>query len=195
MLTSLYNALYGFVLHSFRSINRKIRSKLPAWRMEEETLEHVHSSIKVFKWTILPASLLYVLADFYFFGENALGSILWGVLLFFYSNFLPDLPFIYRKKENIEGAEDLPWYKKYILLLFAPLLVWILFSEIRLRWKTRETFHDFKSLTVYGVFLLILGFFAFVKFPISIGNVTEILSLLFYGVIGYLTHLKIDKIW
>jgi len=195
MLTGLYDALYGFVLHSFKSINRKVRSKLPAWRMEEETLEHVHSSIKVFKWMVLPASLLYVLADFYFFGENALDSMLWGMLLFFYSNFLPDLPSIYRKKENIEGAEDLPWYKKYILLLFAPLLVWILFSEMRLRWKTRETFHDFKSLTVYGAFLLILGFFAFVKFPISIGNVTEILSLPFYGVIGYLTHLKVDKIW
>jgi len=163
--------------------------------MEEETLEHVHSSIKVFKWMVLPASLLYVLADFYFFGENALGSMLWGVLLFFYSNFLPDIPSIYRKKENSEGAEDLPWYKKYILLLFAPLLVWILFSGIRLRWKTRETFHDFESLTVYGAFLLILGFFAFVKFPMSIGNVTEILSLPFYGVIGYLTHLKVDKIW
>jgi len=195
MLTGVYNALYGFVLHSFGSINRKVRLKLPVWRMEEETLEHVHFSIKVFKWILMPASFLYVLLDFYFFGENALDSVLWGVLLFFYSNFLPDMPSIYRRKKDSGRTEDLPWYKKYALLLFAPLLIWVLFSGMRLGWKTTETFHTFKSLTIYGAFLLILGFFAFVDFPVSIGNITEILSLPIYGVIGYLTHLKVDKIW
>jgi len=195
MLASLYNALFGFVLHSFKSINRRVRLKLPVWRMEEETLEHIRFLIKVFKWMVLPASLLYVFADFYFFRENALDSMLWGLLIFFYSNFLPDLPSIYRRKKNSVKAEDLPWYKKYALLLFAPLLIWVLFSGIRLGWKTTETFHDFKSLTIYGVFLFILGFFAFVKFPISVGNVTEIISMPLYGIIGYLAHLKADKIW
>jgi len=195
MLAGLYKALFGFVLHSFRSINRKVKSKLPVLRMEEETLEHVHSSIKVFKWIVLPASLLYAFTIFYFFAENALGSVLWGIMVFFYSNFLPDLPSIYRKKKNEEATEDLPWYKKYALLLLAPLLIWILFSGIRLRWKTKETFHDFKSLTIYGVFLLVVGFFAFVKFPISMGNMLEILSIPIYGITGYLTHLKVDKIW
>jgi hypothetical protein len=195
VLSGLYNALYGFILHSFKSINKKVRSKLPVWRMEEETLEHVHSSIKVFKWIVLPISLFYVFAVFYFFGENALGSMLWGMLIFFYSNFLPDLPSIYRRKNNNGGAEDLPWYKKYTLLLLAPLLIWVLFSGIRLTWRTTDTFHNFKSLTIYGTFLFVLGFFAFVKFPITIGNITEIMSFSLYGVIGYLTHLKVDKIW
>jgi hypothetical protein len=195
VLIGLYNALYGFVLHSFKSINQKVRSKLPVWRMEEETLEHVHFSIKVFKWIVLPASLLYVFTNFYFFGENAFDSMFWGILVFFYSNFLPDLPSIYRRKKSNVKTEDLPWYKKYALLLFAPLLIWFLFSGIQPKWKTTETFHDFKSLTIYGAFLLTLGFFAFVKFPIEVGNITEILSLPLYGVIGYLTHLKVDKIW
>jgi len=39
--------------------------------MEEETHEHVHSSVKVFKWVILPISL-YVFAEFYFLGEKCL---------------------------------------------------------------------------------------------------------------------------
>jgi len=194
MLTGLYNAIYGFVLHSFKSINRKVRSKLPVWRMKEETLEHVHSSVKIFKWIVLPASFLYVFVVFYFFGENSLDSMLWSVLVFFYSNFLPDLPSIYRRKKKDRGI-DLPWYKKYALLLFAPLLIWILFSGIQLEWKTTETFHNFKSLTIYSVFLFVLSFFAFVKFPIEIGNIAKILSFPLYGVIGYLTHLKIDKIW
>ncbi|MFZ0965408.1 MAG: hypothetical protein WAN82_02130 [Candidatus Bathyarchaeia archaeon] len=163
--------------------------------MEEETSEHIHLLIKVFKWAVLPLSLFYVFADFYFFGGNAFDSMLWGILVFFYSNFLPDLPSIYRRKKSNVKTEDLPWYKKYALLLFAPLLIWFLFSGIQPKWKTTETFHDFRSLTIYGAFLLILGFFAFVKFPIEVGNITEILSLPLYGVIGYLTHLKVDKIW
>jgi len=57
LLSTLYHAFFNFVLHSFKSINRRIRSKLPVWPMKEETAEHVHSSIKVFKWLILPASL------------------------------------------------------------------------------------------------------------------------------------------
>ena len=195
MLAGLYNALFGFVLHSFKSINRKVRSKLPVWRMEEETLEHVHSSIKVFKWIVFPSSLLYVFGVFYFFGENALASVLWGILIFFYSNFLPDLPSIYRRKEKDGKTEDLPCYKRYVLLLFAPLLIWFLFSGMQLSWKTTETFHNFKSLTIYGAFLLLLGFFAFAEFPISIGNVSKILSFPLYGVVGYLAHLKADKIW
>jgi len=32
------------------------------------------------------------------------------------------------------------------------------------------------------------------KFPIDIGNLFEI-PFPFYGAIGYLTHLKVDKIW
>lgn len=112
-LKTVYNALFNFVLYSFQSINRKIRSKLPTWRMEKETLEHVHWSVKVFKWVILPISLLYVFAEFYFLGENALGSMLWGLVIFCYSNFLPDLPSIYRRKaKNVEN-EDFPWCKKY----------------------------------------------------------------------------------
>jgi len=195
MLIGLYNAIFGFVLHFFMSINRKVKSKLPVWRMEEETTEHIHSMIKVFKWAILPLSLLYVFADFYFFGENAFDSMFWGVLVFFYSNFLPDLPSIFRRKKSSVETEDLPWYKKYALLLFAPLLIWFLFSGIQLKWKTTETFHDFKSLTIYGTFLLMMGFFAFVNFPINVGSITEILSLPLYGAVGYLTHLKVDKIW
>lgn len=89
----------------------------------------------------------------------------------------------------------MPWYKKYALLLFAPLLIWILFSGTELKWQTTDTFHNFKSLTIYGTFLLAAGFFAFVKFPINIGNLTEILSIPLYGVAGYLAHLKVDKIW
>lgn len=163
--------------------------------MKEETAEHVHAAVKVFKFVVLPASLTFVFANFYFFSENSIAPALWGILVFFYSNFLPDLPSIYRKRGNSSAYKDPPWYKKYFILLFAPIVIWVLFSGVRLKWKTVETFHNFRSLTIYGAFLLLIGFFAFVKNPISIGNLIEILSLPTYGVTGYLTHLRVDKIW
>lgn len=163
--------------------------------MRCETLEHVGLLIKVFKWVVLPTSLFYIFSNFYFFGENALDSMFLGIFIFFYSNFLPDLPSIFRRKvyPGVSGTtEDLPWYKKYALLLLAPVFIVALFCGIRVGWKTTETFHNFRSLVVYEMFLLILSFFAFTDLPISIGNMTEILFLPFYGLIGYLTHLKVD---
>lgn len=149
--------------------------------------------IKVFKFVVLPASLFYVFSDFFFFGENALDSMLWGILAFVYSNFLPDLPSIYRRKKYNGTTQDLPWYKKYALLLFAPVFIWVLISGTRLRWETAETFHNFKSLTIYAGFLLLLGF-AFIYPPFTIADLTELVSIPLYGLIGYLTHLKVDRI-
>ena len=193
----MYHTLYGSVLRYFKSVNRRAKSSINLWYMKRETLEHVESLIKVFKWVVLPASLIYVWANFYFFGENALDSMFLGILIFFYSNFLPDIPSIYRRRKSYGDTrvadEDLAWEEKYAFLLFAPLFIGAFYCGIRLRWKITETFHNFKSLTIYVAFLLLLSFFAFGDFPISIGDVTEILSLPFYGLTGYLTHLKVDK--
>jgi hypothetical protein len=195
LLAGLHNALHGFVLFYFKNVNRRFRSKLPVWKMEIETSEHLHMAIKAFKRIVLPLSLLYVCADFYFFGRNALDSALWGLLIFFYSNFVPDFPSIFRRKKADVTKGSLPWYKKYALLLFAPLLIVLLFSGLQLGWRTTETFHNFRSLTIYGAFLLLLGFLLFGNFPMSIGRITEILSPSFYGAMGYMAHLKVDGIW
>jgi hypothetical protein len=195
LLINIRNAIFGFVLAFFSSLNRKIRSAIPFWRMEEETSEHVHMLVKMFKYVVLPASLFYVCADFVFFKENALDSMFWGILMFLYSNFLPDLPSIFRRGKREGQSENLPWYKKYSILLFAPVFIWLLFSGIRIGWKTAENFHNFKSLTVFGVFLFLLGFFAFGKFPVDFGDMTEVFSLPVYGLMGYLCHLKVDEIF
>ncbi len=190
----LYDFLYSFVLHYFMAANRKARSKLTVWCMKCETSQHLPLMMKVFKRLVLPASFLYVFMAFCFFRENVLDSMLLGMLIFFYSSFLPDLPSIYREKDK-RNNEDLFWEEKFALLLFAPIFIAAFFCGIGSKWKTAETFHNFKSLTVYAAFLFVLGFFAFGDFPISIGDVTEVLSLPFYGLIGYLTHLKVDKVW
>lgn len=193
-----YNFLYSSVLRFFKIVNRGVRpsySSLVLWAMKRETSEHVNFLIKVFKWAVFPASILYVCAGLCFLRENFLDSMFLGMLIFFYSNFLPDLPSIYRKKKENSKNEDFLWEEKYALLLFAPVFIVAYLCGVRLKRKTAETFHNFKSLTIYTAFLFLLGFFAFVDFPILIRDVTEILSLPLYGLTGYLTHLKVDRVW
>lgn len=194
-LKGLYEALYGFVLHTFRSINRRIKSKFPLYRMHEETAEHVRHAVQVFAWLVLPLSLAYLLGLQFFFGQSVWGSMLWGLAVYFYSNFLPDLPSIYRKQNLDTEATDLSWYKKYALLLFAPVLVWLLFSDVHLNWRTVETYHNFKSLAVYGAFLFVVGFLGFASLPLSFADLLKVFFLLCCGAIGFLTHLRVDEVW
>ena len=163
--------------------------------MREETTEHVGQSVKVFLWMIFPLSLACVFAQLFIFNEIALGPVLWSILIYFYSNFLPDLPSIHRKKESEMGTADLSWYKKYALLLFAPLLVWLLFSGIRLNWRTEETYHNFVSAALYGTFLFTVGFLGFASLPVRFEDLIKVFFFSFCGTAGFLAHLKVDKIW
>ena len=191
-----YDRFFGLVLYYFKNVNRKAKSKLAVWFMKCETLEHVDALVKMFKWVVLPATVFYICIELYFFGENVLDSAFLGILTFSYSNFLPDLPSIFRRKihYDVKDPGDLPWYKKYLLLLFAPLFVVAFLCGARVNWKTTETFHNLKSLLIYCTFLLALSFFVFVEFPLSAGNAVKIFSLPLYGLAGYATHLKTDQI-
>lgn len=193
MLMFLPRLLRRIVLLFFTSINQKVRANLPIWKMEVETSEHVHLAVKAFKWIILPASLLQILGHFLFLGENVLTFVFCAQLVFLYSSFVPDLPSIFRKKKD--RTESLPWHKKYALLLFAPLFIWAVFSGMQIDWKTNEDFHNFRSLGIYFVFLLLCGFLAFGGLAPTIKGIAETLSFPLYGATGYLIHLKVDRIW
>jgi len=196
---SLYEDLYGIVLGYFKRVNRKVRAKISLWFMKIETFEHVHLLTTVFKWIVLPSSALYGCALFIFFGQNALDSILLANLLFFYSNFVPDLPAIFRRKvyrdERDTFHEELAWYKTYALLLFAPLFIAFLFCGKNIKWRTTETFHNFKSLIVYGAFLFLLCFLVLVAFRVPIEGIIEVLCIPLFGLLGYLAHLKVDLVF
>jgi hypothetical protein len=167
--------------------------------MKLETFEHVHLLTKVFKWIVLPSSVLYGYAMIFFLGLNPLDSILMANLIFFYSNFMPDLPAIFRRKiyrdkrDNIH--EELPLYKSYILLLLAPLFIIVLFCGKKIKWKTTETFHNLKSLAIYGIFLFTLGFLVLIIFTFSVGRLVGTFWVILFGLLGYLTHLRVDGVF
>jgi hypothetical protein len=192
----IYEFLHRIVLGYFTRVNRRVRVKISLWFMKLETFEHVHLLTKVFRWIVFPSSVFYGLTLFIFFGQNALGSILLANLLFFYSNFVPDLPAIFRRKvyrdERDALHEKLPMYKAYALLLFAPLFIALLFCGANIKWRTTETFHNFRSLAIYGAFLFLICFLVLVTFQLSIGRMLEVLCIPFFGLLGYLTHLKVD---
>ena len=195
MLMFLPRLLHSLVLLFFRNVNQKVRANLPVWRMEVETSEHVRLAVKAFKWIILPASILQIFGHFLFLGENSLTFVFCAQLVFLYSSFVPDLPSIFRRKKSKSNGEGLPWYKKYALLLFAPVFIWAVFSGTHVDWRTNEDFHNFRSLGVYFVFLFLCGFLAFSGLAPTIRGLAEAFSLPFYGATGYLIHLKVDRIW
>jgi hypothetical protein len=196
---SLYEDLYGLVFGYFTRINRKVRAKIGYRFMKIETFEHLHLLTKVFKWIVFPLSVLYVFVEFCFFGQNALDTMLVGIMLFLYSNFVPDLPAIFRRRiyrdERDTFHAHLSWYKTYALLVFAPLFIIFLFCGITVNWRTTETFHNFKSLAIYGGFLFLAGFLILSAFPISIGGLIEAFCVPLYAILGYLTHLKVDLLF
>ena len=185
--------LFSFVFHFFKKMNQKAERNVKDWYGKLETFEHVTSFISVYKWVVLPASILFVGAAFFFFGQNVLLHVLWGQLLFVYSTFLPDLPAVYRRQSR-EGRDptELPWYKTYSLLLLAPFFLGVLLVGIRLGWRITENFHNIRSLIIYGAFLSVCGLLTFGAFPISMREVLNILAIPVYGMAGYITHLKVD---
>jgi hypothetical protein len=196
---SLYEDLHRIVLGYFTRVNRMVRTKISLWFMKLETFEHVHLLAKVFRWIVFPSSVFYGLTLFIFFGQNALGSILLANLLFIYSNFVPDLPAIFRRKVYSDKRdalhEKLSMYKAYALLLFAPMFILLLFCGVLIKWRTTETFHNFRSLAIYGAFLFLICFLVLVAFQLSIGGIIEVLFIPVYGLLGYLTHLKVDLVF
>lgn len=195
---SLYERLYGLVFGYFLRVNRKVGAKIGIWFMKLETFEHVHLLTKVLKWVILPLSLTYFFTEFFLFKNNVLDSMIIGIGLFFYSNFVPDLPAIFRRKSYGDERDvlyaNLSRYKTYALLLFAPFFILLLFCGKKIKWKTTETFHNLKSLTIYGSFLFVISFIVLMVFPISIGQIIESFCVPLYAILGYLTHLRVDLI-
>jgi hypothetical protein len=130
----------------------------------------------------------------FFFGNNVIDSLFLGVIIFVYSHFLPDLLSPFRIRNRKGKNKDETWFKKYALLFLAPLFIFLLFGDGIPAFKTAEHFHNVKSLGAYSIFLFLLGLIFYGNMPLSLGRILEVFSLAIFGSIGYVTHLKVDKI-
>jgi len=175
----------NFTLFLIRSVERKVRRRII---LRKVALEHFSFMVWAFQRIVLPMVFGYLVVGF-LFHEVVFDSLILGLLLFVYGNFFPEFDSLFKVRNNRSGKK-LSWYKKCLLLCFAPVCIFMFSIG---KWKiplseTPKIFHSFKSVTIYGVFLSLLGFLLY-------GNLIEIASPLIFGLSGYLAHLKVDKYW
>src|SRR3989344_829232 len=167
---ALKNALPGF-------INAKL--------VVDELAEHSSFLGWGFKRIVLPLAVFYVIIGF-LLGEHVLGSLLMGIVIFLYANFLPDLDAFFQftnDKNNEVGM-----VKKRIALFLAPLVIYYILSRRQKGWDLGKDkpFHNVGALLEFSVFLLIFGsllYFSFLK----------AFFFMVFGFSGYCTHLLIDE--
>lgn len=173
-----------------------------------EVLEHFEIIKFIIKRFFLPFAVIYIIAGFVL-GIHVLGSLFLGLIIFLYSNFLPDMDSVFKKLNISEGSklykgyvkiskkgrmlirkDETKWYEKYAVLFFAPLFIYyILFQKAKHLYTTQEKpFHNIRSLFAYSSFLLLLGIILY-------SNILEQISISVFGGVGYYTHLFIDNVF
>jgi hypothetical protein len=135
------DVIFNLVLVFFENVNKQVQSGFPLFRMKEETSEHLHMLFSVLKYVIFPASLCYAFIGV-LLGQNTLDSVVWGVLIFVYCNFLPDLPAAFRNKKGDARTE---------LRSFAACPHLYLVAVLR-HWSSLENLRNFSQLQIINHF-------------------------------------------
>jgi len=165
-------------------ISKKIPSYVNFQKIEEEIKEHFGFLKWAFKRIVLPIVVAYILAGIFLFKTNVLGSLVIALIVFLYSNFLPDTDFLMKEKNsNIESK----WYEKYALLFFAPVIIYYILDGRKKPFYTKKGkfFHNYKTVLIWGIFLFILGSILWQE-PIKMA------ILPIFGMLGFSFHLIID---
>ncbi len=138
----------------------------------------------MFRHVLLPACIFYVIAGL-LFQKNVFDSLFLGLLVFVYSNFVPDWDSLLVVAAN--KPEGYYPFEKLCLLFFGPLFVYYVVSEEAkpIYAKRPKEFHSLRGLLLYTTFLLIVGL-------VFYRNGLEQISLPFFGCLGYATHLAVD---
>lgn len=180
--------------------------KIEFKKMSSEIQEHFQVINWVVKRTFIFAAIAYILLGI-IFKVNILSSLVFGFLVFLYSNFLPDSDSLFsklnfrntpkwyegyarvtRSGKIVRHSRRAKWYEKYLLLLFAPLFIYYrILRKINFLYTDKEKeFHNIKSMLIYSSFLCIIGFILY-------STPLESLSIPAFGALGYYTHLLVDK--
>jgi hypothetical protein len=154
-------------------------------KAHRELKEHFTFVTWMFKRIVLPLIVFYVFIGL-IFDMNIFGSLFVSLLVFIYSNFLPDTDFLIKKTRKSE--EESLWYEKYLLLFFAPVIIYYAIAgRARPIYSMQDRcFHNFTTLIIYGAFLFVVG-------TIFWPETLKRLMLPAFGMIGFVFHLMVDK--
>lgn len=165
-----------------------ISNRLPSYvhlsKLEEEFKEHFSFLRWAFKRIILPLAAAYILAGI-LLKTNVLSSLALALIIFLYSNFLPDTDFL--MKETKDKKQGSKWHEKYSLLFFAPIIIYYILDGRKKPIYTAKSkyFHNFKTALIYGLFLLIISLILWQQ-PL------KIFILPLFGILGFSFHLMVD---
>ncbi len=153
-------------------------------KIEEELKEHFNFLKWIFKRVVLPLIIFYIIMSL-IFNMNVFDSLFISLAIFLYTNFLPDVDFLIRK--TVQKNKISLWYEKYFLLFFAPIVIYyVIEGRAKPLYSSEDRcFHNFKTVIVYGFFLLIVGS---IFWPEKLNRV----MLPLFGMLGFIFHLVVD---
>jgi hypothetical protein len=154
-------------------------------KIEGEINEHFNFIKWMFKRVLVPLMVFYVTIGL-ILNMNVFGSLFLSFLVFVYSNFLPDIDFLIKKTKD--KNKDSLWYEKYLLLFFAPVIMYyIIGGRAKPLYSIEDrSFHNLKTVIAYGIFLFVIG-------SIFWTDALKRLMLPIFGMLGFVFHLMVDK--
>jgi len=188
-ISKLFFRMRGTKIRVSRYWDKIILQHIPPYakfsKFESEIKEHFTFVSWMTKRIVVPLATFYIVLGM-IFGMNVLGSLFISLLVFFYSNFLPDLDSLIKKPPK--GRKDSQLTKRYFLLFFAPIsLYYIIGGRTEPLYFSREkSFHNSKTMFVYAAFLFIIGFIIWT-------NLFKAIVLMLFGILGFGFHLAVDK--
>ncbi|MDO8647638.1 MAG: hypothetical protein Q7R70_04440 [Candidatus Diapherotrites archaeon] len=166
----------------------KASSFLPKFANADKAIEEISEHFGTVKWSlkriILPLAVFYILVGV-FFQEHILGALFAALMVFLYTNFLPDLDAFF---QHGKGGKKANWFEKRIALFFTPLMIYYILSEKArpLDLGENKPFHNRRALVEFTIFLFAFGLIIYFS-PIKAA------FLALFGFLGFFTHLVVDK--
>lgn len=166
-----------------------VKEVLPSFVNAKLVLDELEEHGGFIRWgakrIILPLAIFYILIGLVF-GEHVLGSLLMGLVVFLYSNFLPDLDTFFPHNDNKKN--EVSAVKKRIALFFAPAVVYYILSRKLTHWDLGKDkpFHNSRALLEFSAFLFFFGLLLYF-------SALKALFFMVFGFCGYFMHLTIDN--
>ena len=188
-ISKLFFRMRGTKIRVSRYWDKIILQHIPPYakfsKFESEIKEHFTFVSWMFKRIVIPLAIFYIALGA-IFGMNVLGSLLISLLIFFYSNFLPEIDTLI--KAVPKGKKKSTSLQIYFFLFFAPIsLYYIIAGRKEALYNSKDRcFHNFKSLVFYGAFLVIIGLVLWT-------NIIKAIMLMTFGMLGFGFHLFVDK--
>jgi len=154
-------------------------------KVSNEYSEHKDFAVWVFFRIITPIIIFDLIINLVIFNRFRPSSTIFGVIIFFYATFLVDLDSFFNPTKKSSEATTV---QRTLILLLAPIVIYYMLSK---RFKPihipHKYFHQKKSMVIFCIFTFILGCGIFF-------NLLDALFFTLFALIGYITHLIVDKV-